>query len=104
MEHPYNKPVIKDGVVIKGYGIIQPKIDLTLEASNSSLFSKFYAGSGGVDIYTTAESNVYQDVFSEAIFTGKGIYNLKVFDEVLKNEVPENLVLSHDLLIQYTHV
>lgn len=98
MEHPYNKPIIKDGVVIKGYGIIQPKIDLTLEASNASVFSKIYAGNGGVDIYTTAESNVYQDVFNEAIFTGKGIYNLKVFDEVLKNEVPENLVLSHDLL------
>lgn len=98
MEHPFNKPIVKNGVVVKGYGIIQPKIDLSLESANASLFSKLYAGNGGIDIYTTAESNVYQDVFGEAIFTGKGIYNLKVFDEVLKNEVPENLVLSHDLL------
>ena len=98
MEHPFNRPVIKNGVVVKGYGIIQPKIDLSLEASNASCFSKLYAGSGGIDIYTTAESNVYQDVWGEAIFTGKGIYDLKTFDNVLKNEVPENLVLSHDLL------
>lgn len=98
MEHPFNRPIIKNGIVTKGYGIIQPKIDLSLEASNASIFSKLYAGNGGIDIYTTAESNVYQDLFGEAIFTGKGIYNLKVFNEVLKNEVPESLVLSHDLL------
>lgn len=98
MEHPLNKPVVQKGRVVKGYGLIQPKIGVSIQSSNASIFSKLFAGSGGIDIYTTAESNVYQDVFGEAIFTGKGIYNVEVFNEVLKNEIPENTVLSHDLL------
>ena len=98
MEHPLNKPVIQNGIVTKGYGLIQPKIGLSIESSTASTFSKLFAGSGGIDIYTTAESNIYQDVFGEAIFTGKGIYNVEVFREVLQNEIPENKVLSHDLL------
>lgn len=98
MEHPLNKPVIENGVVTKGYGLIQPKVGISIQASTESLFSKIFAGSGGIDIYSTAESNVYQDVFGEAIFTGKGIYNLKVFQEVLEGQIPENMVLSHDLL------
>jgi len=98
MEHPLNKPVIENGIVKKGYGIIQPKVGISIKSSTESLFSKIYAGSGGIDIYSTAESNVYQDLFGEAIFTGKGIYNLQVFNDVLKNQIPENKVLSHDLL------
>lgn len=98
MEHPFNSPKIENGIVTKGYGLVQPKIGLSIEASSASIFSKLFAGAGGIDIYSTAESNVYQDLFGEAIFTGKGIYNLSVFDEVLKNEIPENKVLSHDLL------
>lgn len=98
MEHPLNKPVIENGIVTKGYGIVQPKVGISLESSKASIFAKVFAGSGGIDIYSTAESNVYQDLFGEAIFTGKGIYNLKVFDEVISNEIPENTVLSHDLL------
>ncbi len=98
MEHPFNKPIVENGIVVKGYGLIQPKVEISLEASNNTCFSRLFAGNGGFDIYSTAESNVYQDVFGEAIFTGKGIYNLKVFHELLKNEIPKNLVLSHDLL------
>ncbi len=98
MEHPLNKPVIENGIVTKGYGIVQPKVGISIKSSTESLFSKIYAGSGGIDIYSTAESNVYQDLFGEAIFTGKGIYNLQVFHDVLKNQIPENTVLSHDLL------
>ncbi len=98
MEHPFNRPVIKKGIVSKGYGLIQPKIGVSLESSNASTFSKLFAGVGGIDIYSTAESDVYQDLFGEGIFTGKGIYNLNIFDQVLKNEIPDNKVLSHDLL------
>ena len=98
MEHPLNKPVIENGVVVKGYGIVQPKVGISLESSKASIFAKIFAGSGGIDIYSTAESNVYQDLFGEAIFTGKGIYNVKVFNDVLSKQIPENTVLSHDLL------
>lgn len=98
MEHPLNKPVIKNGIVTKGYGLIQPKVGISIKSWSASLFSRLFAGSGGIDIYSTAESNVYQDLFGEAIFTGKGIYNVEVFEKVLKNEIPENTVLSHDLL------
>lgn len=98
MEHPLNKPVIKNGIVEKGYGLIQPKIGVSIGSSTASLFSKLYAGSGGLDMYSGAESNLYQDLFGEAIFTGKGIYNVEVFQNLLKGEIPENTVLSHDLL------
>ena len=98
MEHPVNKPIVENGIVTKGYGLIQPKVGLSLDCEGASCFSKMFAGSGGIDIYSTAESNVYQDLFGEAIFTGKGIYNVEVFDEVLNGEIQENTVLSHDLL------
>lgn len=98
MEHPFNRPVIRNGRVDSGYGLLQPKIGLSLESSNASTFSKLFAGTGGIDIYSTAESDLYQDLFGEASFTGKGIYNLNIFDQVLKNEIPDNKILSHDLL------
>ena len=98
MEHPLNKPEIQNGIVVKGYGIVQPKVGISLESSKSSIFAEIFAGSGGIDIYSTAESNIYQDLFGEAIFTGKGIYNVKIFNDVLSKQIPENTVLSHDLL------
>ena len=55
-------------------------------------------GLGGTDSYTNAISDIYQDNFDEGIFTGKGIYDVKIFHKVLCNEIPENIVLSHDLL------
>lgn len=98
--HPLNKPILsKNGKIVKkGYGLIQPSVGLDIEVANKSIFSKIFGGFGGLDIYTTAVSDVYQDVFSEAIFCGKGIYNIELFDKLISNEVPENLVLSHDLL------
>ena len=100
MAHPLNKPVIdsKKGVVIDGYGLMQPRIDFDSESSNASLFSKIYTGQQGIDPYANAISDVYQDLFGEGIFTGKGIYDLRVFQAILKTAVPENTVLSHDLL------
>lgn len=100
ISHPLNKPILSKNNkrVVSGYGLIQPAIGLDIESANKSIFSKVFGGFGGLDIYTNAISNLYQDVFKEAIFTGKGIYNIELFDNILGNAVPENLVLSHDLL------
>ena len=100
MAHVLNKPILneKHDAVIDGYGIIQPRVGIDLNTSRKNLFTKIFVGGGGIDPYTNAISDVYQDNFGEGIFTGKGIYDLKVFSKVLKNEIPENKVLSHDLL------
>lgn len=100
ISHPLNRPVLaKNKKIVKsGYGIICPAVGLDIEAANKSIFSKIFGGFGGLDIYTTAVANVYQDVFGEAIFCGKGVYDIELFEKLLSDEIPENLVLSHDLL------
>ena len=100
MAHPINKPVLNDKktVVIDGYALIQPHISIDVVSANKSKFSRIFAGTGGIDPYVCASSDIYQDVFGEAIFTGKGIYDLEVFQKVLDGTIPENTVLSHDLL------
>lgn len=75
-----------------------PRIGIDLNSGNKSIFSKLFAGLPGTDSYTNAITDIYQDVFGEGIFTGKGIYDLQVFSTILKNQIPENTVLSHDLL------
>ncbi len=98
--HPLNQAVLDDrGKIVKsGYGIIQPRIIVDTESTNKSLFTRIFAGEGGIDPYSGAISDIYQDLFQEGIFTGKGIYDLRVFHEVLENSIPENSILSHDLL------
>lgn len=100
MAHVLNKPVIDEekNVVTDGYAIMQPRVGVNLDISYKTLFTKIFAGAGGIDSYTNAISDIYQDNFGEGIFTGKGIYDLKVFSKVLKEQIPENTVLSHDLL------
>jgi len=100
ISHPLNRAVFdnKKGIIISGYGIIQPKIGIDIESANSSKFTRIFAGQGGIDPYTTAYSDVYQDLFGEGIFTGKGIYDVDAFNKTLTNAIPENTVLSHDLL------
>ena len=98
MAHILNRPEIKDDKVIDGYGLIQPRVGVNIDVSYKNLFTKIFAGSGGIDSYTNAISDTYQDNFGEGIFTGKGIFDLKVYSQILKNEIPENTVLSHDLL------
>lgn len=100
MAHPLNKPVLnkKRNKVISGYGIIQPRVNVDIESTNKSIYSQIMAGIGGFDIYSSIVPNFYQDVFGEGSYVGKGIYDLEIFDEVLSNAIPENLVLSHDLL------
>ena len=98
MAHILNKPEIKNGIVVNGHALMQPRVGVNLDASHKNLFTKIFAGAGGIDNYTNAISDVYQDNFGEGIFTGKGIYDVEVFSKVLKQEIPENTVLSHDLL------
>src|SRR5262252_6349114 len=99
MSHPLNQPQL-DPVsrrVTRGYGILQPRVSVTLASAAGSLFARIYAGHTGVDPYTTAVSDLYQDLFDEGIFTGKGLYDVDAFMAALDQRVPENAGLSHDL-------
>lgn len=100
MAHPLNRAVVDTatGTVKEGYGLLQPRVSVNAQSANSTLFSRIFAGQGGIDPYTTAVSDVYQDLFGEGIFTGKGIYDVDVFQGALKCSIPDNTVLSHDLL------
>lgn len=100
MAHPLNKAILNtDGTkVVKGYGIMQPRISVDIEATNRSLYSQIFAGIGGFDTYSYVIPNTYQDCFGEGSFVGKGIYDLEVFDSILSDAFKDNLILSHDLL------
>jgi cyclic beta-1,2-glucan synthetase len=100
MSHVLNKPHLdyENKKVLRGYGLMQPRVSVGTIAANKTMFSKIFSGETGIDMYTTAVSDVYQDIFGEGIFTGKGIYDIDVFNFMLKAEIPENTVLSHDLL------
>jgi cyclic beta-1,2-glucan synthetase len=98
--HPLNRPVYDAalGRVVRGYGILQPRVSVSLPSASESRFAAIYAGHPGVDPYTTAVSDVYQDLFDEGTFTGKGIYDVEVFRRATEGRFPENSLLSHDLL------
>ncbi|MEP6938730.1 MAG: glucoamylase family protein, partial [Rudaea sp.] len=81
-----------------GYGVMQPRVAVTLVSAHRSRYARMNAGDAGIDPYTRAVSDVYQDVFGQGSFTGKGIYDVAAFEQVLKGAMPENHVLSHDLL------
>ena len=100
MAHPSNKPVYNSSKtkVISGYGIVQPRVSVDIEATNKSTYSQLMAGIGGFDIYSSIVPNFYQDVFGEGSFVGKGIYDVETFDTIIGDKFPENLILSHDLL------
>ena len=100
MAHPSNRPVLSKNKdkVISGYGIVQPRVSVDIESTNKSSYSQLIAGIGGFDIYSSIIPNFYQDVFQEGSFVGKGIYDLEVFETVIGDKLPENLILSHDLL------
>jgi cyclic beta-1,2-glucan synthetase len=100
LAHPLNRAVIHPGTntVVAGYGILQPRIGISIQSAAQSRLASIYAGQTGFDIYTRAVSDVYQDLYGEGIFTGKGIYEVDVFRQVLEHRFPCNALLSHDLI------
>jgi len=100
LAHPLNRAVFRDGGtrVVEGYGILQPRVSVTLESANRSRFAAIFADHPGVDPYTTAVSDVYQDLFGEGSYTGKGIYDVAAFERATAGRFPENALLSHDLI------
>ncbi len=100
MAHPLNRPHYdKDKQrVTDGYGILQPLVAVSLPGTNRSRYARLYGGEPGIDPYTRAVSDVYQDLFHEGSFIGKGIYDVDAFELALGGRFPENRILSHDLL------
>ncbi len=97
--HPLNRPRIDQRVnrVTYGYGILQPRVSISLESASQSRFARIFSGMSGVDPYTTAVSDVYQDLVGEGNYTGKGLYDVDAFEATLAGRVPDNYLLSHDL-------
>ena len=100
MAHPLNRPEFDAvrGIVTEGYSILQPRVGVSLPSARRSWFVRLFAGDAGIDPYTRAVSDVYQDVFQEGSFIGKGIYDVDAFQRAMNGRFPENTVLSHDLL------
>ncbi len=99
MAHPLNRPRFDPVLrrVREGYGVLQPRVDVNLRSANRTMFARTMAGHVGLDPYTTAASDVYQDLFHEGSFVGKGIYDVDAFNAALSGRVRENALLSHDL-------
>ena len=97
--HPLNRPKLDPAVnlVTRGYGIVQPRVSISLVSASRSKFARIFSGNTGIDPYTTAVSDVYQDLLGEGNFTGKGLYDVDAFQAALADRVPENSLLSHDL-------
>src|SRR6185436_16061478 len=84
--------------VTSGYGIIQPRVSTTLASAGRSLFARIFTGNTGLDPYTTAVSDVYQDLFGEGTYFGKAIYEIDAFAGALEGRLPSDHLLSHDLI------
>ena len=99
LSHPLNRPRFDARLqrVTEGYGVLQPRISVSVVSANRTMFSRVFSGHVGVDPYTTAVSDLYQDMFHEGSYVGKGIYDVDVFESALAGRVPENTLLSHDL-------
>jgi cyclic beta-1,2-glucan synthetase len=96
--HPLNRAEFgPDGRLTEGYTFIQPRVEIAPQAGTRSLFTRLYTGDTAIDIYSRAVSDVYQDLFGEGIFTGKGAYDVAAFLRATDGRVPENAILSHDL-------
>jgi cyclic beta-1,2-glucan synthetase len=97
--HPLNLPKFDaaEDHVTEGYSIFQPRVSISLESASRSTFARIFSGNTGVDPYTTAASDVYQDLFGAGIYTGKGLYDVDAFEQALNKRVPEQTLLSHDL-------
>ncbi len=100
MAHPLNRPYYDTAKqrVTDGYGILQPRVAIGVPTDHGSLYAALAGGESGIDPYTRAVSDVYQDAFGEGSFIGKGIYDVAAFEQALENRFPDNTILSHDLL------
>ncbi len=100
LAHPLNRAIIDPATntVTAGYGVLQPRVGISVRSASQSRLASIYSGQTGFDIYSRAVSDVYQDLFREGIFTGKGIYEVEVFQQVLSERFPSNAILSHDLI------
>ena len=100
MAHPLNRPRFDENkqYVAEGYSILHPRLSAGMPEADRSRFVKLFGGEPGIDPYTREVSDVYQDIFGEGSFTGKGIYDVDAFSQSLGGRFPDNLILSHDLL------
>ncbi len=100
MAHPLNCPIFDEklGRIVHGYAILQPRTSATLLSAMYSDYARLTAGEAGIDPYTREVSDVYQDLFAEGSFVGKGIYDVDAFRQAVGGRLPEHLILSHDLL------
>ena len=84
--------------VTAGYGILQPRVSPSLPSGkHGSIYQGLFSSPGGIEPYAAATSDIYQDLFGEGTFTGKGIYDVDAFEAAMGGRVPENTLLSHDL-------
>ncbi len=100
LAHPLNQAIIDPGrnIVVAGYGILQPRVGISVLSTTRSRLAALFAGETGLDPYTRAISDVYQDLYGEGIFAGKGIYEVDTMFRVLQGRFPQNSLLSHDLI------
>ena len=100
LAHPLNQAIIdpNKNIVVAGYGILQPRVDISVQCTTRSRLAAIFAGETGLDPYTRAISDVYQDLYGEGTFTGKGIYEVDTMFQVLYGRFPRNALLSHDLI------
>ena len=100
LSHPLNQAIIDPdkNIVVAGYGILQPRVGVSVLSTVRSRLAAIYAGQTGLDIYTRAISDAYQDLYGEGSFTGKGIYEVDTVHQVLDQRFPRNALLSHDLI------
>ena len=100
LAHPLNQAIIdpQKNIVVEGYGILQPRVGISVQSASRSRLAKIYSGQTGIDIYTRAVSDIYQDLYGEGSFTGKGIYEVDTLHKVLDRRFPDDTLLSHDLI------
>ncbi|HXH00653.1 MAG TPA: glucoamylase family protein, partial [Xanthomonadaceae bacterium] len=100
LAHPLNRAAFDEQrqVIARGYGILQPRVGVSMGGRSRSLYARLFGSEPGIDPYTRAVSDVYQDVFGEGSFVGKGIYDIDAFEAALAGRMPDNRILSHDLL------
>lgn len=100
LAHPLNQAVFNEqtGAVISGYTVLQPRMEIHPRSANHSWFTRLFSGDAGLDLYSLAVSDAYQDFYGEGSFVGKGIYDVDAFMRSVDGKIPENSVLSHDLL------